>query len=65
MVDTKSSHVELVCGTLIIIALIVLIFSGSSKVNELKGSVDQLTKQVIVLQEKVDSLSQAINRPRQ
>ena len=40
-------------------------FLGSSKVNELKGSVDQLTKQVILRQEKVEALSQAINTPQQ
>ena len=64
MSDLNSNRVQLGCGTLIIIALIVMIFSGRSKVDELKGNVQELTKQVIVLQGKVDALSQAIERRR-
>jgi hypothetical protein len=64
MSDINSNRVQLGCGTLIIIALIVMIFSGRSNVDELKGNVQELTKQVIVLQGKVDALSQAIERRR-
>ena len=64
MSDINSNRVQLGCGTLIIIALIVMIFSGRSNVDELKGNVQELTKQVIVLQGKVDVLSQAIERRR-
>ena len=64
MSDLDSNRVQLGCGTLIIIALIVMIFSGRSNVDELKGNVQELTKQVLVLQGKVDALSRAIERQR-
>jgi outer membrane murein-binding lipoprotein Lpp len=62
MPDVKSNEVQLGCGTLILIALIVLIFSGGTKVNDVKRNVDELTRQVIVLQGKVDALSKAIEK---
>ncbi len=62
MSDERSSKAELGCGTLILIALIVLIFSGGTKVSDLRHDVQELTKQVIVLQGKVDSLSRAIEK---
>ncbi len=58
MPDSNSNRVQLGCGTLILIALIVMIFSGRSKVDDLQRDVQELTKQVIVLQGKVDALSQ-------
>ena len=64
MSDLDSNRVQLGCGTLIIIALIVMIFSGRSKVDELKGNVQELTKQVLVLKGKVDALSLAIEKQR-
>jgi hypothetical protein len=64
MSDLNSNRVQLGCGTLIIIALIVMIFSGRSNVDELKGNVQELTKQVLVLQGKVDALSLAIEKQR-
>jgi|WetSurSiteA1Bulk_404760.scaffolds.fasta_scaffold590938_1 hypothetical protein len=62
MSDEKSAKAQLGCGTLILIALIVMIFSGRSKVDDLKSDVQALTRQVIVLQEKVDTLSNAIEK---
>jgi len=64
MSDLNSNRVQLGCGTLIIIAFIVMIFSGRSNVDELKGNVQELTKQVLVLQGKVDALSRAIEKQR-
>jgi hypothetical protein len=64
MSDLNSDRVQLGCGTLIIIALIVMVFSGRSNVDELKGNVRELTKQVVVLQGKVDALSRAIEKQR-
>jgi hypothetical protein len=64
MSDLNSNRVQLGCGTLIIIALIVMIFSGRSNVDELKGNVQELTKQVLVLQGKVDALSLVIEKQR-
>lgn len=64
MSGLNSNRVQLGCGTLIIIALIVMTFSGRSSVDQLKGNVQELTKQVLVLQGKVDALSQAIEKKR-
>jgi hypothetical protein len=64
MSNPNSNRVQLGCGTLIIIALIVMFFSGRSDDEELKRNVQTLTKQVLVLQEKVDALSQAIEKHR-
>jgi hypothetical protein len=41
-----------------------MIFSGRSNVDDLKGNVQELTKQVLVLQGKVDALSRAIEKQR-
>jgi len=64
--DKRTGQVSLGCGTLILIALIVLIFSGRgvndlerevqglrSEVGELKKSVDAQTNQINLLQEKL------------
>jgi hypothetical protein len=44
--------------------LIVIAFSGRSNVDELNGNVQELTKQLLVLQGKVDALSRAIEKQR-
>jgi hypothetical protein len=58
--EAKSDTVQLGCGTLILIALIVLIFSGGPKVGDLEREVKDLTEEVIVLQEKVDDLTRML-----
>jgi hypothetical protein len=57
MTDNKT---QLGFGTLIIIALIVFFFSGRSQTEDLTRSIEGLKKEVIVLQQKVDALSQVI-----
>ena len=70
--ETRSHQVSLGCGTLILIALIVLIFSGRGvddverEVRGLRTDIDELTKsveiqtgQIKLLQEKVDQLPTA------
>jgi Sec-independent protein translocase protein TatA len=65
--DKRSQQVSLGCGTLILIALIVLIFSGRgtgdlerevqglrSEVGELKKSVEAQTAEIKALQQKLD-----------
>jgi len=67
--DKRTHQVSLGCGTLILIALIVLFFSGRgvgdlerevqglrSEVGQLKTAVESQTDQIKVLQEKVDKL---------
>ena len=56
----KSNKAQLGCWSLILIALIVMIFSGKNNVDDLKTEVQDLKKEVVVLQQKVDSLSQAL-----
>ena len=64
MSDSNVRTAQLGCGTLIIIALIVMTFSGRSKVDEMNGNVQELTKQVQILQQKIDTLSQIIAKQR-
>lgn len=59
MPDIKSDKVQLGCGTLILIALIVLIFAGGPT-KELERDVRELAEEVVVLQEKIDALAQTI-----
>jgi uncharacterized protein YoxC len=60
MPEQGSERVSLGCGTLILIALIVLIFSGSSGIKEVERKIETLTKEVHVLQEKVDALAERL-----
>ena len=60
MPDVGSNKVQLGCGTLIIIALIVMFLSGGNQVDDLKKNVQESTKQVIVLQDKVDRLTKEV-----
>lgn len=65
--DKRTQQVSLGCGTLVLIALIVLIFSGRgtdklereihdlrSEVGELKKSVEAQTAELKLLQQKLD-----------
>ena len=65
--DKRSNQVSLGCGTLILIALIVLIFGGrgtnelehqiqglGNEISELKKSVEAQTKEFKLLQQKLD-----------
>jgi hypothetical protein len=65
--ESRTQQVSLGCGTLILIALIVLIFSGRrtddlereirglrSDVNELKTSIDGQANEIERLQQKID-----------
>ncbi len=65
--ENRTQQVSLGCGTLILIALIVMIFSSprvdeiqsevqglQSEVTQLKGSVEALSEQIRLLREKLD-----------
>jgi outer membrane murein-binding lipoprotein Lpp len=45
------------CGTLILIAIIVLLFSGRSEIDELQTEIRDLRTQVERLEAKIDSLN--------
>jgi hypothetical protein len=55
--NTTNRNVSLGCGTLIIIALIVLIFSGGRDVEKLEKSIEQLEIKIDRLETKIDELS--------
>ena len=56
-IKTTDNTVSLGCGTLIIIALIVLFFSGGRDVDKLQKSLDQLESKIDRLEMKIDELS--------
>jgi len=58
MSDSKSDKgVQLGCGTLIVIALIVMIFSGGRDTDKILKSVNELNAKVERLEQKIDELS--------
>ena len=59
---TSDNKVQLGCGTLIIIALIVIIFSGGNDTDKLRRQLDDMSKQLDRLEKKVDDLSQKVSR---
>jgi Sec-independent protein translocase protein TatA len=59
---TSDNKVQLGCGTLIIIALIVIIFSGGKDTDKLRRQLEDMSKQLDRLEKKVDDLSQKVSR---
>ena len=59
---TSDNKVQLGCGTLIIIALIVMFFSGGRDVDKVQRQLDAMSKQLDRLEKKVDDLSQRVSR---
>ena len=60
MAGDRRDTVQLGCGTLILIAIIVLIFSGGNSNQQLARDVRSLRQEVLVLQEKIDILTHAL-----
>ncbi len=60
MAEHRSQKAQLGCGTLILIALIVALFSGQSEVSDLQEEIGNLQTQVERLEGKIDSLSAAV-----
>jgi outer membrane murein-binding lipoprotein Lpp len=58
-----DKQVQLGCGTLILIALIVMIFSGGGDIDKLQMSIDELQTKVDRLEQKIDELSQRAEAP--
>jgi hypothetical protein len=54
--------VHLGCGTLIIIALIVIFFSGGTDTKKLRDQVDNLNQKFDRLEKKIDALSEKFSR---
>lgn len=61
MSEPKADNkVQLGCGTLIVIAIIVMIFSGGRESRSLRESVEALNVKIDRLEQKIDDLSKRI-----
>ena len=61
MTDMPTDNkVQLGCGTLIIIAIIVMLFSGGSDSKKLRGQLDDVNRKLDRLEKKIDELSQKV-----
>jgi hypothetical protein len=58
--NAQGNTAQLGCGTLILIAIIVTLFSGTRDVRELHMEVGALREQVQRLEAKIDSLHAAV-----
>jgi hypothetical protein len=56
--------VQLGCGTLIIIALIVIFFSRGRDTDALRSQIEETNRKIDVLVNKVDALSQKLSPPQ-
>jgi outer membrane murein-binding lipoprotein Lpp len=57
-----DNKVQLGCGTLIVIAIIVMLFSGGSNSRKLRSQLDEVNQKIDRLEQKIDELSQTIDR---
>ena len=59
----QNNSVQLGCGTLIVIAIIVMIFSGGRSDKEVKKQLRELNQKVERLEKKIDTLNQRLAPP--
>jgi hypothetical protein len=59
--DAKDNKVSLGCGTLIVIALIVVFFSGGRESKRVRKDVQELQESVARLETKIDQLSRKLD----
>ncbi len=59
---STDSKVQLGGGTLIIIALFVMIFSGGDDAREMREQLEDVSRQLARLEKKVDELSRKLDR---
>ena len=63
MTDMPTDNkVQLGCGTLIIIAIIVMLFSGGNDSRKLRGQLDDVNRKLDRLEKKIDELSQKVGQ---
>lgn len=60
--QSTNNRVQLGCGTLIIIAIIVLLFSGGSDSRKLRGELEDLNRRLDRMERKLDELAEKLNR---
>ena len=61
--NKQTTQVQLGCGTLILIALIVMIFSNAGDDDDAQREIQQLRDQVTRIEAKLDSLNARLARP--
>ena len=57
-----DNKVQLGCGTLIVIAIIVMLFSGGNDSKKLRGQLNEMNQKIDRLEKKIDELSQRLSR---
>ena len=63
MTDMPTNNkVQLGCGTLIIIALIVMLFSGGNDSRRLRRQLDDVNQKLDRLEKKIDEVSQKVGQ---
>lgn len=60
--QSMDNKVQLGCGTLIIIALIVMFFSGGSGSSRLRAQLSDVERKLDAIEKKIDDLSEKIDR---
>ncbi len=63
MAEQNNNSVQLGCGTLIVIAIIVMIFSGGRNEKEVKKELRELNQKMERLEKKIDALNQQLAPP--
>ncbi len=62
--SNRSQPVSLGCGTLLLIGLIVLMFSGGGKINDVKEEIGGLKSEIVKLQASVEKQTQELEQLR-
>jgi hypothetical protein len=62
MPEQSANKAQLGCGTLIIIALIVMLFSGRSELKKAVNQLEDVNRRLDRLEKKVDELSLKVGR---
>jgi Sec-independent protein translocase protein TatA len=58
----SDNRVQLGCGTLIIIAIIVALFSGRNDLEKVQRELEDVNRKLDRLEQKLDALSQGLGR---
>jgi chaperonin cofactor prefoldin len=58
---STNNNVQLGCGTLILIAIIVMVFSGGNESKTLRGQLEGVDRKIDRLEKKIDDLSQKLS----
>lgn len=64
MTERKDNQAQLGCGTLIVIAIIVMIFSGDRGSSKVRKDVQELNRKIERLEKKIDELSKKLDEQR-